>query len=58
MWVKPLIGTVLVLMDLMVLALLVLQWTSSRRFDLNILLVTILLNILGAYLMRVAQSDE
>jgi hypothetical protein len=58
MWLKPLIGTVLVLMDIMVLALLVLQWTTSRRFDFNVLLITVVLNILGAFLMRAAQSDD
>ncbi len=58
MLLKPLIAIVLILMDLMVLALLVLQWTTSRQFDVNILLFTLGLNILGAFLMRAAQSDE
>jgi hypothetical protein len=58
MWVKSLIVIVLVLMDLMVLALLVLQWSTARAFDVNILLFTLLMNIVGAFLMRAAQSDD
>jgi hypothetical protein len=58
MWVKPLIGLVLVLMDVMVLALLVLQWTTSKQFDVNVLVFTLVMNVFGVFLMRAAQSDE
>ncbi len=57
MWIRALIGILLLLMDLMVLALIGTQWATSKNFNWNILGIAVLLNLLGAYLWGLAKTD-
>ncbi|MEY4530357.1 MAG: hypothetical protein RLZZ156_1078 [Deinococcota bacterium] len=52
MWVSTLILTILLLLDLMVIFILGAGLSQNRVFDWNMLLLTTLLNFVGAYLWR------
>jgi tryptophan-rich sensory protein len=58
MWVKPLVYSLLVLLDLMVLALIGTQLSSHKVASWNLLLPTLLFNLFGAYLLRIAQGKD
>ena len=52
MWVSTLILSILVLLDLMVIFILGAGLSQRRTFDWNMLLITFVLNVVGAYLWR------
>jgi hypothetical protein len=52
MWVSTLILFILLLVDLMVIFILGAGLSQRRVFDWNMLLITFILNFVGAYLWR------
>ena len=52
MWVSTLILVILLLLDLMVIFILGAGLSQGRSFDWNILGITLLMNMMGAYLWR------
>lgn len=58
MWVKPLVYFLLAVLDLMVIGLIGAQVASHKAASWNLVLPTILFNLFGAYLLRVAQGKD
>ncbi len=58
MWIKPLIISMLGLMDLMLLVLFGSQLAAHKPLGLNLLLPTLFFNFFGWYLLRVAGSKD
>ncbi len=52
MWVSTLILSILLMLDLMVIFILGAALSQGRAFDWNTLLITMIINFLGAYLWR------
>jgi hypothetical protein len=52
MWVSTLILSILLLVDLMVIFILGAGFSQRRVFDWNMLLITFVINFIGAYLWR------
>ncbi len=58
MWVKPLVYTMLALLDLLVIALLGTQLAAQKPVSWNLVLPTIFFNFFGAYLLKFASRDD
>jgi hypothetical protein len=57
-WVKPLIYTMLALLDLLVIALLGTQLAAHKAVSWNLLLPTIFFNFFGTYLLKYASKGD
>jgi hypothetical protein len=57
-WVKPLVYTMLALLDLLVIALLGTQLAAHEAVSWSLLLPTIFFNFFGTYLLKYASKDD
>jgi hypothetical protein len=57
-WVKPLVYTMLALLDLLVIALLGTQLAAQKTVSWSLILPTILFNFFGTYLLKYASKDD
>jgi hypothetical protein len=57
-WVKPLVYTMLALLDLLVIALLGTQLAAHKAVSWSLILPTIFFNFFGAYLLKYASKDD
>ncbi len=58
MWLRPLVYSMLALLDLMVIGLVGTQLAAHKTVSWNLLLPTMFFNFFGTYLLRVAKSDD
>jgi hypothetical protein len=57
-WVKPLVYTMLALLNLLVIALLGTQLAAQKAVSWSLLLPTIFFNFFGTYLLKYASKDD
>jgi hypothetical protein len=58
MWLKPLVYTMLALLDLMVIGLIGTQLAAHKVVSWNLVLPTLFFNFFGAYLLKYASKDD
>jgi hypothetical protein len=58
MWLRPLVYSMLALLDLMVIGLLGTQLAAHKAVSWNLVLPTLFFNFFGAYLLKYASKDD
>jgi hypothetical protein len=58
MWLKPLVYSMLALMDLMVIGLIGTQLAAHKTVSWSLILPTLFFNFFGAYLLGLASKDD
>jgi hypothetical protein len=58
MWLKPVVYSLLALLDLMVIALIGTQLAAHKAASWNLVLPTLFFNFFGVYLLGLAKKDD